>query len=48
MQWMFPRSREKEFAWKLGAIVLGGSLLISPFTMLIFEEKAFWGFVHVC
>ena len=47
MQWMFPRSREREVAWKLGAIVLGGSLVLSPFAMMIFEKKDFWGFVHV-
>lgn len=47
MQWMFPRTREREFAWKLGAMVLGGSLLLSPFAMLMFEKKDFWGFVHV-
>jgi peptidoglycan/LPS O-acetylase OafA/YrhL len=47
MQWMFPRTREREVAWKLGALVLGGSFILSPFAMLIFEEKAFWGFVHV-
>lgn len=47
MQWRFPRSREREVAWKLGAVVLGGSLILSPFVMLIFESKDFWGFVHV-
>jgi hypothetical protein len=48
MQWMFPRSREREFAWKLGAIVLGGSLLLSPFSMLTMVKKDSWGFVRVC
>ncbi|KAI6784619.1 ER lumen protein-retaining receptor-like protein [Emericellopsis cladophorae] len=46
MQWMFPRTREREVAWKLGAVVLGGSLVLSPFAMLIIEQKEFWGFVH--
>jgi hypothetical protein len=37
MQWLYPRSREQEFAWKLGAGVLGGALLISPIAMLTFD-----------
>jgi glucose-6-phosphate-specific signal transduction histidine kinase len=46
MQWFYPRSREREISWKLGAVVLGGSLVLSPFMMLIFEK--YWGFVPVC
>ncbi|PHH93211.1 hypothetical protein CDD83_10149 [Cordyceps sp. RAO-2017] len=42
MQWLFPRSRERELSWKLGAAVLGGSALLSPFAMLIFEK--IWSF----
>ncbi|RYP92127.1 hypothetical protein DL770_001788 [Monosporascus sp. CRB-9-2] len=38
MRWMFPRTREREVAWKLGAAALGGSLLIAPFVMMIFED----------
>ncbi|KAL7807993.1 ER lumen protein retention receptor [Trichoderma gracile] len=45
MQWLFPRSREREISWKLGAIVLGGSLALSPFAMLIFESRTRWGFL---
>lgn len=48
MQWLFPRSREREISWKLGAIVLGGSLALSPFAMLIFESRSRWGFLTVC
>ncbi|KAI1174063.1 ER lumen protein retaining receptor-domain-containing protein [Nemania sp. FL0916] len=44
MRWLFPRTREREIAWKLGAAILAGSLLLSPFAMLIFESKAFWSF----
>ncbi|OTB05614.1 hypothetical protein M426DRAFT_319600 [Hypoxylon sp. CI-4A] len=44
MRWLFPRTREREISWKLGAAVLMGSLFISPFTMLIFEKQARWGF----
>ncbi|KAI0384182.1 ER lumen protein retaining receptor-domain-containing protein [Hypomontagnella monticulosa] len=43
MRWLYPRTREKEISWKLGAVVLMGSLFISPFTMLIFENR--WGFL---
>ncbi|ROT39340.1 ER lumen protein retaining receptor 2 [Sodiomyces alkalinus F11] len=42
MQWVYPRSRERELAWKIGAAALGGSLLLSPFAMLALEEKAVW------
>jgi hypothetical protein len=42
MQWLYPRSREREIAWKLGAAILGGSLVLSPFVMMIFESS--WGF----
>ncbi|KAI5918328.1 ER lumen protein retaining receptor 2 [Camillea tinctor] len=44
MRWRYPRTREREISWKLGAAVLGGSLLLSPFTMLIFESKSNWSF----
>ncbi|KAF4965177.1 hypothetical protein FSARC_6995 [Fusarium sarcochroum] len=38
MQWIYPRSREREIAWKIGAVILGGSFVLSPFIMLIFES----------
>ncbi|KAI1501184.1 ER lumen protein retaining receptor 2 [Biscogniauxia marginata] len=44
MRWRYPRTREREISWKLGAAVLGGSLLLSPFAMLIFEPKKSWSF----
>lgn len=44
MRWVYPRTREKELAWKMGAVVTAGSLLLSPFAMLIFEDKASWSF----
>lgn len=47
MQWLFPRSREREISWKLGAIILGGSLALSPFIMMIFEGKEKWGSLTV-
>ena len=46
MQWVYPRTREREVAWKLGAAVFGGSLAISPFVMMILENS--WGFSTVC
>lgn len=42
MQWVYARSREREIAWKIGAIILGGSFVLSPFVMMIFEGS--WGF----
>lgn len=47
MQWMVPRTRERELSWKLGAACFFGSLLISPFTMLIFQDKVEWSFYYV-
>jgi hypothetical protein len=43
MRYKYARTREREMAWKLGAASLGGSLLISPFAMMIFESKDYWG-----
>ncbi len=37
-----PANPRKEMAWKMGAIVALGSLLLSPFAMLIFEG-GHWG-----
>jgi hypothetical protein len=45
MRFVYPRTREREVAWKLGAVVLAGSLVLSPFTMLIFQE--YWSFQEV-
>ncbi|PHH63078.1 hypothetical protein CDD81_6323 [Ophiocordyceps australis] len=42
MQWVYPRTRERELSWKMGAGVLGGSLVLSPFVMLIFQN--IWSF----
>ncbi|KAH8204996.1 hypothetical protein TruAng_000879 [Truncatella angustata] len=44
MRYRYARTREREIAWKLGAAVLGGSLLISPFAMLIFDRRNDWAF----
>ncbi|KAK3498339.1 ER lumen protein retaining receptor-domain-containing protein [Neurospora crassa] len=44
MQFLFPRTREREKAWKFGAIILGASLLLSPFVMMIGKPKEDWGF----
>ena len=45
MRYVYPRTREREVAWKLGGAVLAGSLLLSPFAMLIFERD--WTFFTV-
>lgn len=42
MRWVYPRTRERETAWKMGAAVLAGSLVLAPFTMMIFEPS--WDF----
>ncbi|EJT74471.1 ER lumen protein retaining receptor [Gaeumannomyces tritici R3-111a-1] len=42
MQWVYPRTREREVSWKLGAAAAGGSLAISPFAMMLFEKH--WSF----
>jgi hypothetical protein len=47
MRYKYARTREREMAWKLGAASLGGSLLISPFAMMIFESKDYWGIFTV-
>lgn len=44
MRFVYPRTREKEIAWKLGAVVLSGCLLLSPFVMMIFSSN--WSFTE--
>ncbi|GKU03022.1 er lumen protein retaining receptor [Fusarium langsethiae] len=44
MQWIYPRSREREVSWKIGAVILGGSFILSPIVMLIFESSTHRGF----
>ena len=44
---VFPRSREREKAWKFGAACLGGSLVLAPFVMMIFTKKSLWSFFIV-
>jgi hypothetical protein len=45
MRFVYPRTREKEIAWKMSAVILAGTLLLSPFVMMIFEDR--WWFVDV-
>lgn len=48
MMWFFPRTREREKAWKLGTACLVGSLVVAPLAMLVFrwgEHK--WRFTEV-
>ncbi|KAL2180475.1 ER lumen protein retaining receptor-domain-containing protein [Thermothelomyces heterothallicus CBS 202.75] len=44
MRFVYPRTREREVAWKLSALILTGSLFLSPFIMLIFDPSRMWGF----
>jgi branched-subunit amino acid ABC-type transport system permease component len=47
MRYVYPRTREREVAWKMSAALLAGSLVLSPFVMLIFESSEKWGFQEV-
>ncbi|KAK4159152.1 ER lumen protein retaining receptor-domain-containing protein [Cladorrhinum sp. PSN259] len=47
MRFVYPRTREREKAWKMGAALLLGSLVISPFAMLIFKSKDEWAFTEM-
>jgi hypothetical protein len=47
MRFVYPRTREREVAWKLSALILLCSLVLSPFVMLIFEPSSWWGFQEV-
>jgi NO-binding membrane sensor protein with MHYT domain len=45
---VYARTREREKAWKFGAACLGGSAVLAPFVMMIFENKGMWGLGEVC
>jgi hypothetical protein len=47
MRFVYPRTREREVAWKLSALVLVVCLAISPFVMLIFNPAKMRGFQEV-
>jgi hypothetical protein len=47
MRFVYPRTREREVAWKLSALILVVCLIISPFVMLIFNPANVWGFREV-
>lgn len=47
MRFVYPRTREREVAWKMSAGIFAGSLLLSPFVMMIFQTKDDWGFTEV-
>jgi len=44
---VFPRTREREKAWKLGAACLGGSIILAPLVMMLFDVKYLWGFQEI-
>ena len=43
---LFPRTREREKAWKLGGICFGAALVAAPFVTLIFRRRG-TGFMEV-
>jgi ER lumen protein retaining receptor len=47
MMYVFARTREREKAWKLGAVCLGGATVLAPFVMLIFRKKKEWAVQEV-
>ncbi|KAM7193591.1 ER lumen protein-retaining receptor [Naviculisporaceae sp. PSN 640] len=44
MRFVFPRTREREVAWKMSAIIAAASLALSPFVMMIFIPSMHWSF----
>lgn len=45
MQWLFPRTREREISWKIGAMCLGATLIVSPFAYWLLEDAFRKGFL---
>ncbi len=41
MMRVYPRTREREKGWKLGAFSLGGSIILAPIAAAIFDRKHF-------
>ena len=48
MMRVYARTRERETAWKLGALCLVGSGVGAPIFMMIFRNKSYWGMMEVC
>jgi membrane-bound metal-dependent hydrolase YbcI (DUF457 family) len=48
MRFVYPRTREREVAWKLSAVILVGVAILSPFVMMIFVDSIRWSFREVC
>ncbi|KAK3329595.1 ER lumen protein retaining receptor-domain-containing protein [Apodospora peruviana] len=44
MRFIYPRTREREIAWKMSAAIAAGCLALSPFVMLIFRGSEHWSF----
>jgi hypothetical protein len=44
---VYARTREREKAWKLGALCLVGSAIGAPLVMMIFQRKVYWGLMEV-
>ena len=47
MMRVYARTREREKAWKFGAICMTGSVVAAPFIMMIFTAKWRWSFSEV-
>ena len=48
MMRVYARTREREKAWKLGALVMVGSIVGAPFMMMVSLDKSMWGLMEVC
>ncbi|KAK4193380.1 ER lumen protein retaining receptor-domain-containing protein [Podospora australis] len=46
MRFVYPRTREREVAWKMAALIFVGCLIVSPFAMLIFDSSESWAFTE--
>ncbi|KAF8849419.1 hypothetical protein BDZ45DRAFT_708820 [Acephala macrosclerotiorum] len=44
---VYARTREREAAWKLGALCLIGSAVLAPICMMIFRTKIWWGWMEM-
>lgn len=47
MMRVYARTREREKAWKFGAVCMTGSVVAAPFIMMIFTTKRKWSFSEV-
>ncbi|CAL3972908.1 unnamed protein product, partial [Diplocarpon coronariae] len=43
---VYARTREREKAWKLGALCLAASAIGAPLIMLLFKRHNYWGWME--